>query len=274
MVLDHDALRSNASGSANVILGREAATANVNGSNNVAVGAAAFRTNTNGADNVAVGGSSLSNCATGSGNVLGPPKTSGWEAKTCSSVPAQERGVAQGSVNVILGSAPGSTAMNESIIISKAGTGALRMKFTKQGDLQLAMPSSADVADPPPGFATLCVDPSSGAIAIRSNNGGTVNASSTASVAAAGLDSVAVGTQALAKNTTGRRNVAVGTRTAGSNVSRSYNVAVGTFALANGTGGNFNIVIGSSAASKNTEGSKNVFVGANVASANKPEATA
>jgi hypothetical protein len=67
--------------------------------------------------------------------------------------------------------------MNESIVLSTAGAGAVRMKFTEQGDMQFAVRSSADVADPPPGYATLSVDPATGAVAFRSNTGTTVQSS-------------------------------------------------------------------------------------------------
>lgn len=76
---------------------------------------------------------------------------------------------------------------------------------------------------------------------------------------------IAIGTSAMASNTTGQCNFAAGIRTLYSNTTGSHNIAIGNGgpALLNNTTGNFNIGLGTDALANNTTGVANIGIGVN-----------
>jgi hypothetical protein len=85
----------------------------------------------------------------------------------------------------------------------------------------------------------------------------------TAVVTPAGPFNTAVGTSALAANTTGGFNTAAGSGALSSNTSGSGDTALGQGALSSNTTGSFNTALGQGALPSNTTGSSNTAVGEN-----------
>ena len=86
---------------------------------------------------------------------------------------------------------------------------------------------------------------------------------------APGSNNTAVGSQTLAKNTTGHDNTAVGYSALFSNTTAHLNTAVGSYALQYTTSGEWNIAVGYNALNSNTTGSGNTGIGYEVLYANK-----
>jgi hypothetical protein len=87
--------------------------------------------------------------------------------------------------------------------------------------------------------------------------GGTVESSGNA------INNTAVGSDALANDTTGFNNTALGSNTLTNTSNGSYNTAVGEEALEFTSTGGSNVAIGYFAGNTNTTGGQNVFIGAN-----------
>jgi hypothetical protein len=83
-----------------------------------------------------------------------------------------------------------------------------------------------------------------------------------------GSDNVALGTQALTANVSGSGNVAVGYQSMRTNVSGGNNLAFGLWTLRDNQTGGTNVAIGYGALAKNTSGSNNVGIGGNTLQAN------
>ena len=88
--------------------------------------------------------------------------------------PGAGRALTTGAGNVILGAAPGAPADAETVVLSTGGTGAVRARWTADGDTQLAL--RATPADPPPGFATFGYDAATHQLAVRYHDGVAVRA--------------------------------------------------------------------------------------------------
>lgn len=88
--------------------------------------------------------------------------------------PGAGRGLTTGSGNVILGGAPGGPADHDTIVLSTGSTGAVRARWTADGDTQLALRPSP--VDPPAGFATLGYDPVTNQMGVRYHDGTAVRA--------------------------------------------------------------------------------------------------
>jgi hypothetical protein len=119
---------------------------------------------------VAIGQLKMPKCVTGSGNTaVGAAAADSLQSGHNNIFLGKMAGsaVVTGSGNVLIGTNPGSAAMNESIILSTGGSGAVRLKYTEQGDMQFAVRSSADVADPPPGFVTVARDAGTGSLVFK-----------------------------------------------------------------------------------------------------------
>lgn len=171
------------SGNRNVAVGARAARAVTTGSHNVSVGSDAMGLNEDGDRNVAVGDASLKALRDGSSNVALGVNAAAFLAEGSHNVfLGSDAGssLVEGSGNVMIGRATGNHAMNESIVLSTGGTGAVRMRFTEWGDCQIATGGGGGTADPPPpGFISLGVDSESGSLLVRSNRDGSVRISST-----------------------------------------------------------------------------------------------
>jgi hypothetical protein len=103
-----------------------------------------------------------------------------------------------------------------------------------------------------------------GSGALAANTTGANNIATGASALAAnttGNQNIATGTSALAANTTGIQNVATGTSALTANTTGSYNVATGFQALAVNTTGGSSVATGYQALLANTTGSNNVATG-------------
>jgi trimeric autotransporter adhesin len=81
-------------------------------------------------------------------------------------------------------------------------------------------------------------------------------------------DTVGVGYQALASNTTGMHNAALGFQVLRSNTTGGVNVGIGAGALGNNTTGSFNTATGGGALQDNIRGSTNTATGANALGSN------
>jgi len=103
---------------------------------------------------------------------------------------------------------------------------------------------------------------SSGAFTtLTSSSGATIEGLTVGLGAGAVTTNTAVGSTALAANTTGSYNTAIGTNALSLNQTGTSNVAVGNSALGNNTTGNENTAIGVSALYLNDSGSYNVAIG-------------
>jgi hypothetical protein len=143
----------NTTGNNNVCVGLFAGAKNADGNFNVSLGDSALGSKVTGSYNAALGARAAPNLTEGNNNLFLGANV-GSTLKT-------------GSGNVLIGAAPGEATMNESIVLSTAGTGAVRLMFNEQGDMQFAVRSLADVANPPAGFVTLARDPATGSIVFK-----------------------------------------------------------------------------------------------------------
>ncbi|MCR2745067.1 beta strand repeat-containing protein [Limnobacter parvus] len=262
-------LFSNTSGTGNAATSYGALNDNTTGSDNSASGSWALSSNTTGNDNTAFGNSSGGTNTTGSNNTfLGYYADATTGALTyataigSNSLVATSNTIALGrnsnADQVVIGTnTRNNTYANTKLYVNGIsnfngalyGTTANFSGAVTMGSLSLQrldLSATAGVTNP-----NMIIG--SGAMAgVQSGYG----------------DNTAVGSQALAANTTGGANVATGGNALRSNTSGFENTANGYFAAVSNTTGSFNVAIGAYALYDNTTGSRNVATGFNALSNN------
>ena len=237
-------------GQSNIIIGDNAMTNLSTGSNNIGLGTT-LTALTTGTGNVTIGDNSLISVTTGDGNIgLGneanPAITTASKtiAIGTNSVASSIGAIAIGS-NLTSSEAHGAelNAAQARVMNSIAiGNGATSGANSGGGQNSIAIGNQAK--------ANSTSDSGSSGIAIGAYSN-------------AGSASVAVGTSALAANTTGYYNNAIGYYSLADNTTGYDNTAVGNVALRSNTTGSGNIAIGKNTLYRNTRGDDNIAIGRN-----------
>jgi len=248
------ALQSNTTGDNNTAVGESALQNNTTADNNTAVGKRAMETNTTGINNTAVGSYALFANTTAEANT-----GIGYYALAAATT---------GNNNTAVGDHAADSLTTATDIIA-IGQKALDDLTTGNGNIAIGRYALADLTDGSSNVAigaydgtaqpALRVSTGSANVAIGS---GALAANTTAS------NNTAVGHEALNDNTTGNHLVAVGNGALDANTTGSSSTAIGAHALGGNTDGHSNTAVGYSALVANTEGDYNVAVGRDSLQAN------
>lgn len=291
-------LNANTTGFSNTAVGSHALNLTTTGYQNTAIGHQALFNNTTGYSNVAVGRASMMNNTTGFKNtVLGFAAEVSSGGLSYATVLGAEATVASSNTialgrnsttdQVVIGTETRSdTYANTKLYVNgvssfngamygTTGTFSSTVTAGNLSALRLDVSTSAGSVSIP----NIIVG--TGAMTgVQSGNGGNTALGSNALASnTTGWWNLGIGRDALKSNTIGDRNMAMGTAAMTSNTTGSYNAAIGANALgANTTGlsntaigfkaleqtaGNYNTAIGSSTGRVNTNGSNNLFIGYN-----------
>lgn len=267
VAIGNKSLGSNTEGQYNVAIGKDAMAASGAMHNTVAVGYGALRYNTEGVDNTAVGYQALfsnigggSNTALGNfalqGNKDGDNNTAiGYYALASNS---PDKGETNGNNNTAVGASSlhYNTLGNDNTAI---GLGALEANTTSSNNTAVgsyALNKYNRTGDES-GYNTAV-----GTNSLRENTSNLCTGVGYNTLYYnSGTYNTALGSYALATNTSGTHNVSLGSVSLYKNTEGSKNIAIGYNALFNNTTGNGNIAIGTNVASGVTSGDNKLYIG-------------
>ena len=234
-------------GSSNITIGDASMTSLTTGSHNIGLGTTLLAVTT-GEHNIGIGDDSLTNI-TGNGNIA-----IGGNANATAITASKTIAIGTNSV----ASSIGAIAIGSNLITSEA-------HGPEQDAAQARVMNSIAIGS----NATSGANNGGGQNSIAIGNHAKANSTSDSGASGiaigaysnAGGYSVAIGTSALAGNTTGSDNIAVGTSALRSNTTGSVNTALGENSLYANTTGEHNISIGYAATQHNDTGSYNIAIG-------------
>ena len=291
VAIGFEALKSNTSGYANSAVGYRALKTNTTGWNSTALGKNSLFSNTTGSDNFAGGTVAAHSNTTGSANTtLGSfslyNNTIGYDNTTLGYVALKNN--VSGDYNTAVGSRAGevlNTDSNSNTFIGRSadttagttinnstaiGSGAIVIASNtfQLGDSSITLVNTSGIVSATGGnfsgtvTATKFSGDGSGLINISnsfldSNN--TVALGISAVVSA--TNSVAIGKQALQRNTSGERITAVGMSALTFNTTGLDNTGLGNYALFSNTSGSGNTAVGGQSSQNNTTGVNQVAIG-------------
>jgi len=240
-------LNSNTTGADNLALGAVNSESNTTGSANTSVGSHGLKENTIGSDNTTLGYVTLKNNTQGDNN-------------TAVGSRAGEVLNTDSNSNTFLGSGADTvsgTTINNSTAI---GSGAI---VAANNTIQLGNSNVTLVQTLGTISATAFVGDGSGLTNMSSSGSSFLDSNNTIAIGGvvSATNSVAIGKDALAANTSGAHNTAVGKDALKANTTGSLNTANGVEALYSNTTGGSNVANGVGALYSNTTGSRNVAIG-------------
>ncbi len=237
-------------GQSNIIIGDNAMTHLSTGSNNIGLGTT-LTALTTGTGNVTIGDNSLISVTTGDGNI-------GLGNEANPAITTASKTIAIGTNSVA--SSIGAIAIGSNLTSSEAHGAELNAA-------QARVMNSIAIGNGATSGASNGAGQSSIAIGYQAKANSTSDSGSSGiaigAYSNAGSASVAVGTSALAANTTGYYNNAIGYYSLADNTTGYDNTAVGNVALRSNTTGSGNIAIGKNTLYRNTRGDDNIAIGRN-----------
>ncbi|NOT52556.1 MAG: hypothetical protein HOP10_14905 [Chitinophagaceae bacterium] len=270
IAIGHRGLRTNSSGSRNIALGNFALFSSTTANDNLAIGDNALFDNTVGFLNIAIGNKSLTNNTSGFNNLGLGYNSLGNNTAGSFNIAIGEGSMASNTNN------DHNIAMGFSALSSQSNTSGVNTFNIAIGD------SSLSTNNPGPGNSGGKNNIALGHYSSRKNTTGEDNIalgnlalySGTTAIQniAIGNESlysnnggfnVAIGFEALNRNTTGTENIAIGRSVLMLNTTGLANIAIGSVSQLSSTLGSYNITMGIATAYNNTTASHNIAIGTN-----------